>query len=557
MREKKIAVEKKETDNPDPDRIPTDQTAADHLQLISHRVIRGAYETILLIDPVSGTARTLHPGNDFEAPSFSEEFNYKEMVSAYIIRNCYEPNPQEIMRQFSLASVTMLLRVQSVCFVHFYVSGAKREILHKKASFFYTDDARNSICLLIQDTTQSFADERSRYLELQKALDETRAAAEANNQFLQLFNRDMRTPIHSILGLVEIADTEVANPDVIRDYLYKIKSAGSSMSEIIDDILLLSRMTQAPPKPQPELVSLSRMFELLQSSLEEKLRYRGLTYHYELPEDLSDPLIADEHYLTILLSKLLEFAMNNTIRGGDIQLSVRELLQKQQKTLIEFTVHSHGIDIHPEQIKNLFRPNDYLINELRNDLSSIDLSLVILKYYVSVLGGSIVAESGADTDTRITVSLNFSLPAMAIAPAKEPSALSIPDLRHYRALIVDDDPINLEVGTKLLARTGIRTISCTNGQEALQTVTDNGGELDVLLIDIRMPGMDGLEVARRVRQMRLPFVKKVPIIAMTVNDSDADLKKSLDAGINAHLIKPIDPADLYAVLRKYLVPAKN
>lgn len=528
-------------------------SAPEQFRLITDHIMQTEYERILLIDSHTGMARELRADKK-DSCSFSDAFDYWEMESAYITRSCYEQNPQEIMRQLSLETVRSMLQLENSYFVHFYVSGPGQLLLHKKAVFFYTDEEHQMICQLMQDTTQTFENERNRYLELQKSLEETRAIARANSHVLQLFNRDMRTPIHSILGLVEIADNEVSHPDVIRDYLYKIKSAGSSMSEIIDDILLLSRITQSHPALHQEQVSLDRRLELLQSSITEKLHYRGLTFRCVIQEDISNEIITDDHYLNTILQKLLSFTMNNTVRGGDICLSVRELLQKKNRTLMEFTVICQGIDIHPEQIKNLFRPTDYLMNELRNDLSSIDLSLVILKYYVAAMGGSIVAQTGPGTSTHITVSMNFSLPAEQALPAAEKKEPLIPDFRHYRALIVDDDPINLEVGVKLLERTGIRTISRTNGLDALKAIEENHGELDVVLVDIRMPGMDGLEVTRRIRQLALPFVKRVPVIAMTVNDSGEDLKKSLDAGINAHLIKPIDPVDLYTVLRKYLTP---
>lgn len=542
---------------PAADASPPDDAPQGLLSLIAERTLYSEYESIFLIDEATGRARKFWQNDTAGDTFFPDYFDYEETASAYFIQNGYDQNPLEVVQQLSLTTIKAMLRIQDSYYVHFYVNGEAQRLIHKKAIFFYSDETKHTICQLIRDTTQSFADERDRYLELQKAFEETQALANANTRFLKLFNRDMRTPIHSILGLVEIADNELSNPDIIRDYLYKIKSAGSSMSEIVDDILSLSRIIESHPTPQLECVSLQRRLEFLQTGIAEQLHYRGLSLHFDIQNDISDEIITDVNYLNVILQKLVLFAINNTVRGGGIRLSVRELLQKQSNTLMEFTVTSHGIDIHPEQIENLFRPNDYLMNELRNDLSSVDLNTIILKYYVAALGGSIVAQSGAGISTKITVSLKFSLPSKAASSGGEPGEMPIPDLRQYRALIVDDDPINLEVGTKLLNRTGIRTISSTNGPEALQAVQDIGGNLDVILVDIRMPGMDGLEVTKHIRQMPLPFVKRIPVIAMTVNDSDADMKRSLDAGINAHLIKPIEPADLYAVLRKYLTPEKK
>lgn len=518
---------------------------------IARKAFEAEFECLFLINPDSGKARKVWQ-SDPEAALFPEYFDYAEVITDYFTRYCYEQNPQVIIRKTSIPAMQAMLLIQDIYSISFYVTGKDQNLLHKKASCFYTDASRETISLLIRDTTQIFTEERKRYLELQKALEETRAVAKANTRFLKLFNRDMRTPIHSILGLAEIADNEVQNPGVIRDYLYKIKSAGSSMSEIIDDILLLSRVIESHPAPHPETVSLKKCLGSLQSALEERLHYRGLTLHLDIPEDLSKEIITDADFLNTALQKLLIFAMNNTVQGGEIHLSVQELLQKENKTLIEYSVITHGIDLHPEQIENLFRPNEYLMNELSNDLSSVDLNTVILKYYVSALGGSILAQAGAGTTTKVMVSLNFSLPEKTEPDSDIPIDPSIPDLHQYSALIVDDDPINLEVGTKLLSRTGIRTISESNGLDALLSIQNASGKIDVILTDIRMPGMDGLEVARQIRQMPFPSVQKVPIIAMTVNDSEENIKKSLDAGINAYLIKPINPSDLYAVLRKYL-----
>ncbi|MBQ7370898.1 MAG: response regulator [Blautia sp.] len=525
---------------------------ADRVRKIADHVLRHEYESLTLIDTASGRARLLYTENSpFELPDF-DDFSYEEATTAYIIQNGYEQNPQEIMRKLSLQAVMEELKSQDTCYVHYYVAGASQTLLHKRAMFFYTNEDRDTICLLIQDVTQSFEDERTRYLEFQRSLEDAKTTAKANNHILQLFNRDMRTPIHSILGLAEIADTEAANPEAIRNYLYKIKSAGSSMSEIIDDILLLSRITQTHSPLHYEPVSLSKTVSQIRSSLEDKLRYKELTLICDIPKTVSDGIITDEHYFNTVLLKLLHFAINNTLRGGEISLAVRELVQKQRRTLMEFTLNSYGTDFNQEQMLHLFRPNEFLIQELKEDLSSIDLNLVILKYYIAALGGSIIAHSGSGTSTSITVSLQFSLQDPQPGFSKTQKELYIPDLHQYCALIVDDDPINLEVGVRLLERTGIRTIAKTNGADALLAVTEAAGDLDVILLDIRMPGMDGLEAARRIRQMKLPRVNKVPIIALTVNSMEEDLKKSMDAGFNAHLSKPIEPADLYQILRKYL-----
>jgi CheY-like chemotaxis protein len=518
---------------------------------IARKAFEAEYECLFLIDPSSGLARKLWQA-DPEASFFPPFFHYEEKISEYFTRYCYEQNPQEIIRQTSITTMQSMLLLLNTYSLSFYVTGENHRLLHKKAICFYTDDSKDMISLLIKDTTQYFADERDRYIDLQKALQETQAIAKTNTRFLKLLNRDMRTPIHSILGLTEIADNEISNPDVIRDYLYKIKSAGSSMSEIIDDILLLSRISQSKPSPKQEMVSLKKQLALLKSAYKEKLDVRGLTLLFDIQDDISEEIVTDVYFLNIVLHKLLDFVINYTVRGGEIHLSVNELLQKQNRTLMEFSVTSMGIDINPQQIEKLFLPNEFLMNELNHDLSSVDLNTIILKHYVAALGGTIVAQVGAGTSTKITISMNFSLPDAKERFIQTKDSFSAPDFHSYLAMIVDDDPINLEVGVKLLSRTGIKIIANSNGPDALLAVQEIEDKIDVIFVDIRMPGMDGLELSRRIRALPDPFIRKVPIIAMTVNDSEEDMKKSLDARINAHLIKPIEPSELYSVLGKYL-----
>lgn len=554
MNDKKQTDSNREGTNPNKKIYPDRHFSYEQNSLITQiarKTFEAEYECLFLIDCASGLAKKIWQ-SDPEASFFPPSFQYAEKISEYFTRYCYEQNPQEIIEQTSITTMQTMLLLLKVYSLSFYIKGENHRLLHKKATCFYTDESKDTISLLIKDTTQYFADERERYIKLQNALQEIQSIANTNTRFLRLLNRDMRTPIHSILGLTEIADNEISNPDVTRDYLYKIKSVGSSMSEIIDDILLLSRITQSKPSPQQELVLLKTQLELLKSAFEEKLAIRGLALECDIPEDLSEEIITDSYFLNIVLHKLLNFVLNSTVRGGKIHLSVNELLQKKNRTLMEFSVTSLGIDINPQQIEKIFLPNEYLMNELNHDLSSVDLNTIILKYCVAALGGTIVAKTVAGTSTKITISMNFSLPDAKGWFIESKDSFPVPDLHQYTAMIVDDDPINLEVGVKLLSRSGIEIIAKNNGPDALMALHEMKGMIDVILVDIRMPGMDGLELSRRIRALPASFDRKIPIIAMTVNDSEEDLKKSLDAGINAHLIKPIDSSELYRVLRKYL-----
>ena len=214
---------------------------------------------------------------------------------------------------------------------------------------------------------------------------------------------------------------------------------------------------------------------------------------------------------------------------------------------LEFSVRDRGIVIDQERLKVLFQPYDYLKSKIDSHIGSLDIDLIILKSYVRAMGtDTLTAESDASRGTRISVTLT--VPLADEQYEERPDSQEM-DFSGKRVLVVDDNEINLEIVRKILYSRNIEVVSDKNGQEAVDLFRRENGRYDLILMDILMPVMDGLEATRKIRAMRdIPGAAHVPIIAMTANAFRENFEESFNAGMDAHLVKPIEPERLIMVM---------
>ncbi|MCC6093428.1 MAG: response regulator, partial [Eubacterium sp.] len=259
-------------------------------------------------------------------------------------------------------------------------------------------------------------------------------------------------------------------------------------------------------------------------------------------------IMADHHCLQQIQIKLLQSAINYTVQGGRIDLEVRELFQTRDMVTLEFSVRDRGIVIDQERLKLLFQPYDYLRKKIDSHIGSLDMDLIILKSYVRAMGSdTLTAESDASRGTRISVTLTVPLAERPAGEARTTNEDT--DFSGKRVLVADDNEINLEIIRKILYSKNMNVVSATNGQEAVDIFRRENGQFDLILMDILMPVMDGLEAARKIRTMRdIPGASRVPIVAMTANAFRENFEESFNAGMDAHLVKPVEAERLLMVM---------
>ena len=513
--------------------------------LVSHE-----YDTMIEISLLDGQAQTLFTRGQRWKKTLGAPYDYARVVQQYILDVSADSNPHDILSRLRLEQLEIALEKNASCKVHYTTHGSGGSIRLHEISCFLRD--QEHMILLERDITDSFRTVAGNVEHLEKALRSAEKEAAQRNAFLNLMSRNIRTPLYSIMGLTHIASHSPEDALDRDDYLRKISMSGSYMTDSIDDILELRQLAAHEIRLAPETIHLDRLLNDVRRAVEPVIQEKRLILTFQTDTVVTRSFIADPHCLTQILKKLLKSAVSYAVEGGRIQLSVRELFRSRDNVTLEFSVESKGIMIDQERLTTLFRPYDQLQESIDENIGDIDISLMILKRYLQEMNtNTLTAETVEGKGTRIAVTLTLERPEEEVQ--EKPVQRILPDLIGKRVLLVDDNHISLEIGRHLLLPRGAFVATAGNGREAIDLFRKENGRFDLIFMDILMPEMDGLTATREIRAMKdIPGAATVPIIAMTANAFRRNFEESFRAGMNAHLVKPIEPERFYEIIDKLL-----
>ena len=522
---------------------------ADEKDILLGSLVSHEYQTVVIICTPDGTARTVHAAKPLWKRTLGSIFDFDQSVRDFIMEVSSDANPRTIAESMQISAVESALQREDVHKVHFSVRGEDGYEFHEATFFRMNED---HIVMTIRDVTSAFRAVSESVDHLAEALRSAELEAKRRNSFLNLMSRSLRSPLYSIMGLTYIASQSKNGPLDREDYLHKISMSGSYMNESIEDILELRRIASEDIRLHPEPVVLNRVLSDVLHISSPIARGKDLLLSADATGVQTRSFLADPQCLRQILQKMLRSAISYTGDGGCVQLTVRELFCSKHMVTMEFSVESRGVVLDKERLTSLFRPYNYLQDTLDEDLSDIDISLMILKKYLQAMNtDSLTAESVEGKGTRISVALTFAREEEAADTSLDPDDL--PDLSGTRIMVVDDNKISLEIGKRLLLPRGAEVLTAENGKEALDLYCRNNGRFDLIFMDILMPVMDGLEATRAIRSMsNIPGSLEVPIVAMTANAFRKNFEESFRAGMNAHLVKPIEPVSFYRTIIKLL-----
>jgi two-component system sensor histidine kinase EvgS len=404
-----------------------------------------------------------------------------------------------------------------------------------------------SLFLLFSCGTLFFAYSNRKNKQQRQALE---IANMAKGNFLSRMSHDIRTPMNAIMGMTVLAGRENRSAKVA-DYLDKIGTSSQFLMQLLNDILDMSMIEQGTITLHPGPYDLKEFSEFIKSSIATQVKAKHIRFIYEVDPALRGVIVDSLRFKQIFMN-LLSNAVKFTPAGGTITFSMRVQSCSGKDVTICGKVRDTGIGMSREFLTHLFEPFTQEGKQHVKTTEGSGLGLAIVRRFIDTLGGTIdvVSEKGQGTEFTVTLTL----PTCAITEQSgQADIFSGIFLEDVRVLVVEDNEINQVITCQILESAGVTCEVAHHGLEAVQRVVNSTEYwFDLILMDIRMPVMDGIEATRRLRKLDREDVKTIPIVALTADAYNEQKQAIMDSGMTGYLTKPVQPRELLQALRDIL-----
>lgn len=381
---------------------------------------------------------------------------------------------------------------------------------------------------------------------LRIALQRAEEADRVKGVFLANMSHEMRTPLNGIIGFSKLLLEESLAP-LQREYIEIIDKSSEHLLGIINDILDLSKIESGKFALETLPMKLDEELRAVLSLGEAKTKQKGIKLRYTFGASKDLVVLGDAMRLRQVSMNLLSNAVKFTPEGGEVACEVRVLEELAQTIVLEFSISDTGIGIAPEHLDKIFKPFEQAESSTARNYGGTGLGLPISQELVRLMGGEMKCESAPHRGSRFYFTLEFQK-----VDAAKPEERTLPKEPRFsaRVLVAEDNPINQRLVRIVLEKMGLEVVLASDGAEALELYEAQA--FDLVLLDIHMPVMDGLEAHRRLRERQGVSGKAVPIVVLSANAMGSDRAKYLEEGFDACLTKPLIKEELVAVLLKYL-----
>lgn len=516
-------------------------------------------EVIGLLNVSNGRYELKDITGNFDKSKLIPRGDFEKEIKLRLNQMLIPTERDSIPQLFEIPNIVARLNEKEPYYIHYSVVDKENNLCRKRMRFCYLDATKEEILYSRTDITSMYEKEQQQLRQTEDALGVAKKASEAKNEFFSRMSHDMRTPMNGILGLAELAEDE-DDPKVLKDNYRKIKASGEYLLGLINDTLDFQKIESGKLTLEPRIVSAAEVRESIVSMIQGSAAAKGVHFHVVREVlDETEFLRIDVMRLRQIVINLLSNAVKFTPAGGTVELGIRTLRKTEHHQYNEITVTDTGIGMSKDFLENgIFNPFSQESNKITSTYAGTGLGLSIAKRLVELMGGIICVESQLGVGTTFTIQLEFervneSDVKKMLHENEDHNEQTTEKLHGRKILMAEDHPLNAEIARKMLEKVGCQVTWVKDGKKCVENFQDSEiGHYDMILMDIRMPNMTGLEAARAIRKLDRTDARTITILAITANAYDEDVQLSLQAGMNGHISKPLQPHILYETMSKNL-----
>lgn len=520
-------------------------------EAIVDRVIAMQYDYLACLDAKHGTI-VMFISN---TPSLLAEearvgCNY-EMVMRSYNKRCVTAADYEACTQFMcLDNVMRILNQEKRCILSIAVE-EQGELRTKQVEFFYVDKESQLIALVRSDYTETQRRQLEQEAALQAALAEAQKANRAKSDFLSSMSHDIRTPLNGIIGMTYLTK-EMDLPEKVLENLDKIDVSSQFLLSLINDVLDMAKAESGKIELQLEPYEAGEFQRYLQAVILPLCESKQQKFIVDIQAVTTVTPLMDKLRVNQIFFNLLSNAVKYTPEGGTITYRLREHVSSAGQLVLHCDICDTGVGISKEFLPRLFEPFTQEERQAGEIAKGTGLGLAIVKRLLELMGGTISVQSSIGKGTTFSLQVAFDcIPAGEEnkAAAYTGPADSYDQLQGRRVLLCEDHPLNQEIAKALLVEMGMIVDVAGNGKVGVAMFEASiRGFYDIILMDIRMPFMNGYEAMAMIRDLQRPDAKNVPILAMTADAFSDDVQRAFASGMNGHIAKPINPEMLFSTI---------
>ena len=516
------------------------------------RVLGNSYYAIYRVDYARDTYEMIK-GSNYMRERIGSTGQYRQLLRT-MTEVIEEDACQEYMESFSLENIQHLVEKRIRDFGGDFLRKFDDEYRWVNIRVLFDESlAPEEVVLCFREVDQEKRQQLQERKLLKNSLEASRQSEKSKQAFFSNMSHDMRTPLNAIIGLSELAERDVSQPERVKEYLRKIEISSQHLLELINDVLDMSRMEQGKVVFNNQQFSIQKCLE----DCTESFRFQAEKEEkdFQVRFDLERcSVIGDPFRISQIINNLLSNAFKFTSAGDSISISVTQL-EKKDFAKYKIVVQDTGIGMSEEFMSRLFDPYARETRFNAKKVAGTGLGMAIVKNLVDQMDGSIHVDSQLGKGSTFTVIVPFITVKEEKAPEQELNIQSQASfsLEGCRILLAEDNMINMEVATEILTMHGIDITQAWNGKEAVDLFQQSEPyAFDAILMDMQMPEMNGCDAAKAIRGLNRPDAKTIPIIAVTANAFSEDITATAEAGMDAHISKPIDFHILCRTLEKLI-----